>query len=182
MPDSEDPKGRACQGPGVIFRAPMKTITSYKNLAEEELARLAHILAPLLKAGDVIGLKGPLGAGKSVFARSLVKTLMGQEKLDVPSPTYTLVHPYQPPAPSPEILHIDLYRVENQNELRELGLDDASNAVLVIEWPEKMGKQFISEALLIEISRGKTRKHRNVVFKGPVAWKKRLAHQTLIRA
>ncbi len=160
----------------------MTEIQSWADLTEEELSRLAHVLASLLKPEDILALSGELGAGKSVFARALIRTAMGNEALDVPSPTYTLIQPYQPTAPYPEILHVDLYRLKSQAELRELGLDDTGDAVLAIEWPEKMGASLSSDALWIRIGPGSTRTTRNVLLEGTGSWGSRLKNLRLVRA
>ena len=87
----------------------------------------------LLKAGDVIALSGPLGAGKTTFARALVTRLDGEG--EVPSPTFALMQRYETPRLT--LTHCDFYRLEPA-ELDELGLDDAlSEGVVLIEWPER---------------------------------------------
>ena len=95
----------------------------------------AH-LAALIRPGDVITLSGPLGAGKTSIARGLLAAL-GLAG-DAPSPSFAIVQPYAPPEVTMPVLHVDLYRVEQADELEELGLDEAlSDAVLVVEWPER---------------------------------------------
>ena len=81
----------------------------------------ARRLAPLLRSGDLIALQGPLGAGKTTFARALLRAFGIDE--DVPSPTFTLLQTYD--APHFTIYHFDLDRLENETELEELGWDDA---------------------------------------------------------
>ena len=97
---------------------------------------LAARLAPRLKAGDVIALRGGLGAGKTTFARALIETLAGQEA-EVPSPTYTLVQTYQ--AGDLLVYHFDLYRLDQPDDVVELGWDDTADGVCLIEWPDKAG-------------------------------------------
>lgn len=160
----------------------MDRILSFEDLNEEELGRLAHVLAPLLTAGDFVGLTGKLGAGKSVFARALIRTAMGDANLDVPSPTYNLIQPYQPHAPYPEILHVDLYRVENQGEIRELGLEDAKSSILLVEWPERLGKALPDYGLQISFQGGAKENLRNVSLNGDKTWRHRLEKLNLIRA
>ena len=91
--------------------------TIFNNVKQEELERLAHLLAPLSQAGDFIALRGELGAGKSVFARAFIRTALGDQALDVPSPTYTLVQLYETRGAWPDILHVDLYRIEAPEEI-----------------------------------------------------------------
>ena len=103
---------------------------------ETATAQLMADLALLVGPGDVITLTGDLGAGKTAAARSLIRYLAGDEELEVPSPTFTLVQGYElPPFP---VLHADLYRVEDESELEEIGLSPLPDATLVlIEWPER---------------------------------------------
>lgn len=102
----------------------------------EATTQFARTLAPLFKPGDVIALRGGLGAGKTTLARALIETLLGRET-DVPSPTYTLVQTYDGPAFP--IFHMDLYRLEQPDEVFELGWDETQNGLALIEWPERAG-------------------------------------------
>jgi len=103
---------------------------------ETATAQLMADLALLVGPGDVITLTGDLGAGKTAAARSLIRYLAGDEELEVPSPTFTLVQSYElPPFP---VMHADLYRIEDESELEEIGLSPLPDATLVlIEWPER---------------------------------------------
>ena len=95
-------------------------------------ARLAGVL-PADTAGWILLLEGELGAGKSTFARALIRSL-GHEGA-VPSPTYTLVEPYQ--LAGRIIYHIDLYRITEEEELRYLGWTDLEDGFRLIEWPDR---------------------------------------------
>lgn len=99
--------------------------------------QLAKALAPLLRAGDVIALRGGLGAGKTTFSRALISELM-QRVTEVPSPTYTLVQTYE--APQCPIFHFDLYRLEDPHEVFELGWDETQGGLALIEWPDRAGE------------------------------------------
>lgn len=104
---------------------------------EAATGRLGAAIAGALRSGDVVYLSGDLGMGKSSLARGLIRALTKPDQ-DVPSPTFTLVQPYETAAFP--LLHLDLYRIEDPDEIYELGLDEAlPAAVLVIEWPEKLG-------------------------------------------
>jgi tRNA threonylcarbamoyladenosine biosynthesis protein TsaE len=93
-------------------------------------------LAGLVRPGDVITLEGPLGAGKTSIARGLLAAL-GLEG-EAPSPSFAIVQPYAPPEVRFSVLHVDLYRIEDPDEIAELGLDEAeSDSLLLIEWPER---------------------------------------------
>jgi N-acetylmuramate 1-kinase len=103
---------------------------------ETATAHLMADLALLIGPGDVITLSGDLGAGKTAAARAMIRCLAGDEGLEVPSPTFTLVQAYDlPPFP---LLHADLYRVDDPAELEEIGLSPLPEAtVALIEWPER---------------------------------------------
>jgi tRNA threonylcarbamoyl adenosine modification protein YjeE len=103
---------------------------------ETATAQLMADLALLVGPGDVIALSGDLGAGKTAAARAMIRYLAGEETLEVPSPTFTLVQGYELPAFP--VLHADLYRVEDQGELEEIGLSPLPDGTLVlVEWPER---------------------------------------------
>lgn len=103
---------------------------------ETATAQLMADLALLVGPGDVITLTGDLGAGKTAAARSLIRYLADDDELEVPSPTFTLVQGYELPAFP--VMHADLYRVEDETELEEIGLSPLPDATLVlIEWPER---------------------------------------------
>ncbi|WP_102959555.1 tRNA (adenosine(37)-N6)-threonylcarbamoyltransferase complex ATPase subunit type 1 TsaE [Mangrovicella endophytica] len=102
---------------------------------EAATLRLGEDLAFALKPGMLVALSGDLGAGKSTLARALIRTLAGDPALEVPSPTYTLVQPYETRLP---VTHADLYRIGAPDEIDELGLDEALEAgVVLAEWPER---------------------------------------------
>lgn len=120
------------------FMPPTEQIIADLTLADETATRdAAARLAPSLRAGDVIALAGPLGAGKTAFARALINALPGGEE-DVPSPTFTLVQTYE--RGGLDVWHFDLYRLEDPDDAFELGIEDAfADAVSLIEWPERLG-------------------------------------------
>jgi tRNA threonylcarbamoyladenosine biosynthesis protein TsaE len=96
---------------------------------------LGHRLAPLLIPGDVVLLSGEIGAGKSSFARAIIRARFG-EATEVPSPTYTLVQTYDDGPVA--IWHADLYRIAGADDILELGLRDATEAAIcLVEWPER---------------------------------------------
>src|SRR6195952_2325042 len=103
---------------------------------ETATAHLMADLALLIGPGDVITLSGDLGAGKTAAARALIRYLAGDDTLEVPSPTFTLLQSYDlPPFP---VVHADLYRINDPGELAETGLfPPPDNAVALIEWPER---------------------------------------------
>ncbi|WP_306142474.1 tRNA (adenosine(37)-N6)-threonylcarbamoyltransferase complex ATPase subunit type 1 TsaE [Roseibium sp. MMSF_3412] len=118
---------------------------------EAETRSFAEDIAMILKAGDVVCLSGDLGAGKSTFARALIRTLADDDLLDVPSPTFTLVQSYE--LPRFDLAHLDLYRLEEPEEIEELGLPDLlQSGAALIEWPEMAEDLLPQDALWIQIS------------------------------
>lgn len=108
-------------------------------------AALGRVLCP----GDAVLLEGPLGAGKSAFARAAIKARAGAET-EVPSPTYTLVQRYE--APGLTLWHADLYRLGGPDEVPELGLDEAfEEDAVFVEWPEKLGPWQPRRALTLSL-------------------------------
>ena len=93
-------------------------------------------LAALVRPGDVVTLTGSLGMGKTSIARGLLAALGLQG--EAPSPSFAIVQPYDPPEVRMPVLHVDLYRIEDPDEMAELGLDQAlADALLLVEWPER---------------------------------------------
>lgn len=104
--------------------------------ATEDLGRF---LAELLQPGDLVALSGGLGGGKTTLARALIRELTATPDLDVPSPTFTLIQPYEAPG-GRQIVHADLYRLRSPDELVELGFDEMTEAAItLVEWPERLG-------------------------------------------
>ena len=101
--------------------------------ATEALATRLAAALPHATAGLPLLLKGDLGAGKSTFARALIRSL-GHPGA-VPSPTYTLVEPYN--LPGGIVYHVDLYRVSSEDELRYLGWTELDEGFRIVEWPER---------------------------------------------
>jgi tRNA threonylcarbamoyladenosine biosynthesis protein TsaE len=119
----------------------------------DEAATLAAgaSLAPVVERGDVIALSGPLGAGKTAFSRGLI-TALGFAG-EVPSPSFALVVPYDPPDTRLPIWHVDLYRLDDDADIDELGLDDArADALIIVEWPERLGARLWPDALQLAIA------------------------------
>ncbi len=108
-------------------------------LADEEATRRLMVdIAAALAPGDLVTLSGDLGAGKTTFARALIRHLAGDQTVEVPSPTFTLMQAYE--LPRFLLLHFDLYRLGGPAELAELGFEDIpANAVTLLEWPDRAG-------------------------------------------
>src|SRR3954470_20729743 len=126
-------------------------------LDQDALIPYVTDLALALDRGDVVALSGDLGAGKTTFARALIRHLTGNPGLEVPSPTFTLVQAYD--LPRFPLVHADLYRVTNPDELIEIGIDSLPDgAVLLIEWPDRganvLPKDYWELSLAIDRERG----------------------------
>lgn len=120
------------------------------DLPDLEATRaLGRRLAGCLEPGDVVLLEGDLGAGKSELARAVIRALAGAE-ITVPSPTFTLVQTYE--LPGLEVTHSDLYRLEQEEEALELGLEDCwQRGALLVEWPDRAPGLWPAERLSVRL-------------------------------
>ena len=130
-----------------------------------------HARAERLRPGDGVALFGDLGAGKTTLSRGVLRGL-GFEG-DVASRTFPIVQPYGAPEVRLPVWHVDLYRIEDPEELEELGLGEARHgAALLIEWPERMGALLWSDALRLHLSVAQGGS-RSLTAEVPPAWKGR---------
>lgn len=140
-------------------------------LADEAATdRFGRRLAARLVPGDVVLLSGDLGAGKTALARGILAGLghVGE----VPSPTFTLVQSYEVPGVRLPVWHVDLYRLEDPDEVEELGLDEIlADGALVIEWPERAGARW-PEALHLTLT-DSGEGSRRLTARVPPAWEAR---------
>lgn len=113
---------------------------------------LATRIAALVRPGDAILLDGPLGAGKTEFARFLLRFLAGDAALEVPSPSFTLVQSYDTAAGP--VHHFDLWRLDGPEALAELGWDAARADIVVVEWPDRLGALRPDDALELRLRPG----------------------------
>ena len=139
---------------------------------EQATRRLTADIAAALEAGDLITLSGDLGAGKTTFARALIRHLAGDENVEVPSPTFTLMQAYE--LPRFNVVHADLYRLSGPGELAELGFEDASeDAVMLLEWPDRAAGQLppnrLDVALTLSPQQAETFRHARVTGYGTFA-------------
>lgn len=116
---------------------------------ERDTDRLGVALAAVLPAGTTIALSGTLGAGKTRFVQAFA-TALGVPREDVVSPTFVLCQQY---VGTQTIYHLDAYRLKDEDELREIGVDElfASDAIVIIEWAERVAECLPDERLEIEI-------------------------------
>ena len=122
------------------------------SAATEALASELLAVLPADTAGWTLLLEGELGAGKSTFARALIAA-MGHRGA-VPSPTYTLVEPYQ--LAGRRIYHIDLYRISSEEELRYLGWGELEDGFRLVEWPDRAPGLARTADLRLSLSYGET--------------------------
>ncbi|HEY6862232.1 MAG TPA: tRNA (adenosine(37)-N6)-threonylcarbamoyltransferase complex ATPase subunit type 1 TsaE [Pseudolabrys sp.] len=143
------------------------------SLADEAATyRLMTDVAAVIQPGDVITLSGDLGAGKTTFARALIRYLAGDDTIEVPSPTFTLTQTYT--LPRFTVVHADLYRLSGSAELTELGLDDApEGAVTLVEWPDRaagfLPADRLEIALTLEPTRGPNARNAQITGYGDFA-------------
>jgi tRNA threonylcarbamoyladenosine biosynthesis protein TsaE len=121
-------------------------------LADEAATeRLGAALAARLRPRDVVALEGGLGAGKTTLARAILRAAAGDPELIVPSPTFTLVEIYETPGAS--WWHFDLYRLEQPEQVFELGWEDArAEGVALVEWPERLGPLLPRDRLTVRLA------------------------------
>ncbi len=115
-------------------------------------ADLGARIASQLRPGDAILLEGPLGAGKSALARAILRALLDDPVLTVPSPSFTLLQTYD--APDFPVAHFDLWRLGGPGALTELGWDEAREGVVIVEWPDRLGEHCPEDALTITMAYG----------------------------
>ncbi len=132
-------------------------------------ARIGAALGRALRVGDAVLLSGGLGAGKTALARAAITARLADQGLteDIPSPTFTLVQTYETDIP---IWHADLYRLSTEDEVYELGLDEAfEEAAVFVEWPDRLGAATPQRALAVEMDFGPKGEGRIAVFqpRGP---------------
>jgi tRNA threonylcarbamoyl adenosine modification protein YjeE len=161
--------------------AATKTVWRLDVADEAETAALARDIAPLLEDGDFVALAGDLGAGKTTFARALIRALCADPALEAPSPTFTLMQIYE--CDGRRIVHADLYRIDNAAELSDLGWEEAvDGAVALVEWAERAYEVAGDDRLDIRLSFADPDKPsaRKITISGYGAFASRLAaHRAL---
>lgn len=107
-------------------------------------------LAKTLKPGDIVSLEGDLGAGKTTLARAILRALADDPLLEVPSPTFAIIQPYE--TPNGPVLHADLYRLADASEADELGLLDDPEAIVLVEWAARAPQVVDAVTLTVELA------------------------------
>ena len=119
-----------------------------RSASPEATESLGAAFAPTLRAGDVVALRGPLGAGKTRFVAGLARGL--SPGAHVRSPSFTLVNEYPG---SPSLFHLDLYRLDSARETEGLGLEEyADQGALAVEWGERLPAAWLAEAIMIVVT------------------------------
>ena len=147
---------------------------SLRVASEADTVQIAEIVASVARCGDIIGLSGELGCGKTAFARGFIRALAGADQ-EVPSPTFTLLQIYD--TESAPIFHFDLYRLETPSEVWELGFDEApAEGIVLVEWPERLGPLVPADRLAITISMpaGAGETERRIAIAAGASWSGRL--------
>jgi len=141
--------------------------------------RLAEDVAAVLQTGDMVTLSGELGAGKTSFARALIRSATGDGALDVPSPTFPIRIDYQ--AAHLQLAHVDLYRISGNEDADELGLDEAlETGAVIAEWPDRIDWPAVQNQLDINIIM--TGDERRIELTAAGTWPARMERSRLIRA
>lgn len=144
------------------------------KINQAQLERFAQELAFALRPGDVVSLTGDLGAGKTTFARALIRALTKDPEHEVPSPTFTLVQTYE--SEHLGLAHFDLYRLSAPEELDELGFEHLIEAgVAIVEWPQRALERLPAERLEVSLSEPSDgdAATRDILVSGRGAWARR---------
>lgn len=131
----------------------MSAVAAHRILNLPDLAateRLAARLAAVAVPGDAILLEGPLGAGKTALARAFLRTASDDPVLEVPSPSFTLVQSYE--TRLGPVHHFDLWRLEGAAALIELGWQEVTRDIVLVEWPDRLGTLRPADALTVMLA------------------------------
>src|SRR5262245_56113996 len=135
------------------------------ELDETGVVRLADLLALKIHRGDLLALRGEVGAGKTTLARALIGALMGEEATEVPSPTFSLAQTYDTPRLG--VTHFDCYRLASADEAREVGFDAAiADGAAIVEWPDRIGELLPASRYEIELAQTRQEATRQLTLSG----------------
>ncbi|MBM3550726.1 MAG: tRNA (adenosine(37)-N6)-threonylcarbamoyltransferase complex ATPase subunit type 1 TsaE [Alphaproteobacteria bacterium] len=150
--------------------------------SEAETIELAQELSTLVRGGDAVMLSGDLGAGKTTFARAMIRALVEDPILEAPSPTFTLMQIYE--RAGKRVVHADFYRLENAAELADIGWEEATDdAIVLVEWAERAREALSPDRLEVRLSfvDGDNREARRLTISGYGRFVSRLASFKAIR-
>ena len=135
------------------------------ELDETGVVQLAELLALKLRRGNVIALRGEVGAGKTTLARALITALLGEVAAEVPSPTFSLAQTYATPRLS--VTHFDFYRLASAEEAREVGFDEAiADGAAIVEWPDRIAELLPESRCEIELAQAGKGERRRLTLRG----------------
>jgi len=118
----------------------MKSILKKNSHSQEDTIQLGRQFGAMLKEGDIVLLMGDLGCGKTTITKGIISALTGVDPNDVTSPSFTIIQDYEGGIP---VKHVDLYRLDNPQDIFELGLESPiEKNVVVVEWGEKIRSWF----------------------------------------
>ena len=136
---------------------------------EKDTKKVAEKLYDISRKGDVLGLSGEMGTGKTTFAKYFIQK--GSKNQNVPSPTYNLYFKYN--TKKATVYHLDAWRLEESMELVNLGIEEfLQESILLVEWPENIKDLLPKKMLIMKFSIEK--KKRNLLLSGNEVWKKRI--------
>ncbi len=149
------------------------TVRQFLLQGEAQTRALGAAFNNDLQLGDLICLVGPLGSGKTTWARGLIQSLQGKtdDPEEIVSPTFTLVQTYE--TESLSVFHFDLYRIEHEMDLIELGYEDGlQEGAVIVEWPDRLGGLLLDDR--VEITLSGTGAQRRAKITGYGSWAPRL--------
>lgn len=152
-------------------------ITSKDELPLDKMREYAARLASGTRKGDMLTLRGDLGAGKTTFAQAFIEALSTQA-VEVTSPTFNIMQSYDvllPASGKDTLWHLDLYRLDDACETRALGLPELEEHVMLIEWPEIIEHELPMTRLDVYLRFSPDMQSRTLAFHGNGAWRERLA-------
>jgi len=144
-----------------------------QDVALGSLVTLAELLALKVRPGDAVLLHGDLGAGKTTFARAMLRAVIGDPEAEVPSPTFPIVQLYD--TPRLPIAHFDLYRIADPSELEEIGLEDAlASSLTLVEWPDRADGLAAPDRIDVTLAETQDPETRDVTLVASGSWVERL--------
>ncbi len=160
----------------------LKSVWRLDVASEAETIELAQEFSTLVRSGDAVMLSGDLGAGKTTFARAIIRELVADPMLEAPSPTFTLMQIYE--GAGKRVVHADFYRLENAAELADIGWEEATDdAIVLVEWAERARETLSPDRLEVRLSfvDGDNREARRLTISGYGRFVSRLASFKAIR-